>query len=248
MKADPLKRWKDLDPLERAAWVAAVCLVFAAAAVRPVLRAWSPQTAVDVAAWEQFPANMRFAPGGDPWGAPWARAAALPTDSVLYGLPPSPPVLSPRRIPAPVPAGAIVLGTGAFYSAGPDGQDDGGLGDDLFPLDPGPSTPLLSLWTLLATAVVLVWLVPWIRKGRSRSVGREALRAAFVTGPSAFLALPWAYRLASPEWQQARSRGLDFPVLSGAPEGLSLVVTVVGLAFLVALALRLTRPLVGRIS
>ena len=183
-------------------WAAVVCLLLAAATVRPALSSWFPQTAIDVAAWEAWALGPKEARGPDPWARAWLAKEVRET---RVGIGAGPPFVHASQ-PPPRDRGILVV----------------------FASSPG----------LAVLALVCVSYVPWIRLARSPSRSAELVRAAGASIPAAFLGLLVAGAIT---WTQPPS-AFDTPLVRGP---IALTLSPVGLAYLVALAVRMTRPLAG---
>jgi hypothetical protein len=137
--------------------------------VRPIQRAIAPQFAVDAAFWSDFQEILlQFgdAQPRDPWGQLWQRrdVAISEADELQRA----------RRF---VVRGSYSGSSGpteeyaqAIYSSGPNGVDEGGAGDDLYPSASAPGLALAIAYAragLLGLAfVALVWLAGTLSRRR----------------------------------------------------------------------------------
>lgn len=212
----------------------AIALGLAAAGAPRFVRTLWPQVAVDAAFNRDFDALVGkigqnlFAGPKDPWGNPWKDRTVEPGElTALRGGRNSPFVF------------AIELKVMTVYSAGPDGHDQRGDGDDLYPSTraraaawvPAAYAPEI-LGSLAAVALAWALLVGRLRKGLARNLVALALMAALPSGLAGW-AVHWA------EKTRATKDLVPASPLAVLPVSLVAVGSVAVLATLLALALRL---------
>ena len=126
------------------------------------------------------------APAPDPWGHPFRVRARTAADSArdLHRL----GIYSKSQQTGP---------TRLLYSIGPNGIDEGGAGDDLYP-DPS-ADPLVShavAWApdaLLAMAALAAWWLAWARVRRRSWKAEAAILVALIVPPCALTAYSLAW-------------------------------------------------------
>jgi hypothetical protein len=137
-----------------------------------------------------------------------------------------------------------------FYSVGPDGKDDVGLGDDAWGHELHFSHPecrflAVSREGFLLLAFTLTWLLahPWQGVARSPSKGREAARALVIAAPPTlvvFAMIAWLLTwVAGDVGKLARSTSK----LIMAPLPLAVSLSIYLLLFVVVFAFRMRAPL-----
>ena len=215
----------------------ALVTVFAAPLAPYVLRAFQPQLVVDSFFDRDFVTIARLAQKGqrlddaakDPWGRAWhLRSLQVGSNEMQEHVEHKHWVLGFDADPKQ---------TFTIYSAGPDGRDDGGHGDDLFPVAHSAAVwvPISHADELVgALAVVLFWWRLWLVPRRRGNFAELLFAVALAALPTAFAAggVLWTRE------ERSRKQALPPTPFVLVPQELAVVGSVAFAALVLAVGLR----------